>query len=388
MTVQTRPSPLARLGGAIRDSWLVLGLTLVFFLVLEGGWRLLKPVVRPTRATVDSTLFPYHGVPWFEEYRRDENAGENRFDPYRTHWPDPVATRYVNIDSAGRRVTPQPRPDGARPRLVYLLGGSAMWGVDARDSATIPALTAAALRARGITDVEVVNLGQRAYNTTQEAITLQLELAAGRVPAAAVFYNGFNDVRAAQRLGAPGRTLSEVQTAAVLARGRAGFWASLFGVGRHSALVTDLLAAAGWTEFPERAAESTRVCEAAAAWYRRTALGVEGLGRTWGFPVLYVLQPVRDASAKPLSAWEKTAVPKRAGVDSCYAAITAAMADRAGTTFHSLTGLFDGDTGTIFVDNVHITEAANGVVAGRLADLLQPLLSPPPDTTGPRSSRR
>jgi hypothetical protein len=48
----------------------------------------------------------------------------------------------------------------------------------------------------------------------------------------------------------------------------------------------------------------------------------------------------------------------------------------AGLRFVSLTGMFDEDTATVFVDqHAHVTEAANLQIAKRLADVLVPLLA-------------
>ncbi|MDH4130953.1 MAG: hypothetical protein OEV95_04020 [Gemmatimonadota bacterium] len=46
--------------------------------------------------------------------------------------------------------------------------------------------------------------------------------------------------------------------------------------------------------------------------------------------------------------------------------------------FVSLTGIFDAETSTVFVDqNAHVTEEGNRQVAERIADALVPLLTRP-----------
>lgn len=380
-----RPGAGTRVLHAVRDGWLVIGVTLALFLVIEGGYRTIRPILRPARAsTVDSTQHPYATAPWWPQLQREtfERENRNRYDPYRAHWPRPLATRYVNIDTAGHRVTPQPPPAGPAPRRVYLLGGSTMWGIGARDSATIPALVAAALRERGIRDVEVVNLAQRAYNTTQESVTLLLELANGRVPAAAVFLDGFNDITTAIRQGEPGHTFADDRVDQLIRQGQAGFWSQFVGLGRHSLVVMDLLAAAGMAEAGAGGPYPARlICGPVAARYRQTALAVEALGRGFGFPVRYFLQPVLPASHKPPSAWEKQQYTREA-LGPCMAAIDSAMADHREGLFVSLVDLFDADTATVFLDRVHLTEAANRRVAERIADELVVMLGQAPGAAG------
>jgi len=177
-------------------------------------------------------------------------ARKNRYDPYRGFWRVPATSRYVNVNSAGQRVTPQPPVNGDHPRRLFMLGGSTMWGFTARDSFTIPALTAVALRERGMTDVEVVNLAQGAYNSTQEATTLLVELAHGHVPDAAVFLDGSNDIATAVKCGTPGHTYGEEATQQQIDLGVRGFWAELIGLGRHAELIQRLQQAVGISRAP------------------------------------------------------------------------------------------------------------------------------------------
>jgi hypothetical protein len=257
-----------------------------------------------------------------------------------------------------------------------MLGGSTMWGFTARDSSTIPSLTALELAGRGVTDVEVVNLAQAAYNSTQELNTLLLELHHGGRPAIAVFLDGYNDIATGWVHGEPGHTYGDESIGQQIELGGRGFWAELVGLGRHSAVVTRLQEAVGVA--PRRGPPSgPEVCGAVAGYYRNVTRAAEALGQANGFPVVYFLQPVHVASKKRLSQWEE-ALPRQRALAPCIASIDSAMVDRAGTTFHSLQSIFDTDTVTVFVDqNAHITEAANRKVAARIAEVIAPPLGRP-----------
>lgn len=369
---------LTKLGRGIRDGWLVIGVTLALFLVLEAAARLYtsRGSWLAGRRAVASLPHPYAGQPWWPELQRDLGLRDNRFDPYRSHWGGPVRSRYVNVDSQGYRLTVGPPAGDPGERLVFMLGGSTMWGYTARDSMTIPSLTAVLLAERGVRNVRVVNLAQAAYNSTQELNTLVVELARGRVPAAAVFLDGYNDVASAVLLGAPGLTYSQREIDGVIKLGRRGFWAELAGLGRHSVLVDRLRRRMGLAPQAEPIPRSgERVCDPAAAYYRNVAHQARALGREFGFPVFYFLQPVKVASRKSPSPWERH-LPPSGPIEACLASVDSAMASDRGTLFYSLRDLFDADTGTVFIDNhAHITEAANRTVAARIVDVLAPVLS-------------
>jgi hypothetical protein len=375
---------MRRLVEFVRDGWLLAGLTLLLFLVLEGVYAAYRAARAPRGADPGAaTQHPYAAEPWWPAFQGREGlaARRNRYDPYRSHWATPVSAPYVNVDSAGRRRTVQHDLLGGRP--VYLLGGSTMWGYTARDSFSIPSLTARELAARGVRDVEIVNLAQAAYNTTQELNTLILELLAGRQPGLAVFLNGYNDVATGWVHGRAGRTYGEESIDEHIRLGTRGFLSELAGLGRHSALVRRLQATAGIVRARPRVRGGPEVCGEVATYYRRIAHLAEAVGAIHGFPVVYFLQPVHVSSGKRLTPWE-AALRRPRALAPCMQAIDSAMADRAGSLFHSLVDAFDGDSATVFVDaSAHLTEDANATVARRIAEVIGPRLreSAPPSPT-------
>jgi hypothetical protein len=256
-----------------------------------------------------------------------------------------------------------------------MLGGSTMWGWTARDSATIPSLVAARLTARG-EDVEVVSLAQPAFNLTQETITLLLELRRGNVPDVAVFLDGNNEIAPAIQAGSAGHILNEAQTAQALEFGRSGVWRTLLGLGRRSMLVERIGRATG----PAPAAPPPNaLCGDVVRYYRNLVRSVEGLGREFGFSALFLWQPMRATTQKPLTAWERS-IPTTPGyrptVLRCTALADSLMADRLGRSYFQLGSLFDVDTSSVFLDDYgHVTEAANAAIADRITELLEPILA-------------
>jgi hypothetical protein len=361
------------LGGA-RDAWQIFGLALLVLLAVEGAYRLqlaAKLALRPVPTAIPAG-HPYSGQAWYKEFSAALDRRRSLLDPYRAFTLEPMVSPYLNIDSTGQRLTPQPAMPGAR--TVLLLGGSAMWGLSARDSQTIAAHLAVALALRGAGDVQVVSLAEPGYNSTQEAATLTLELAQGRVPAAAVIMDGYNDIAIAMNTGIVGRVYDQSNAQRLLNLGQRGFVAELFGLGRHSALIQRIQAAIGPAQArPARDAE--QICPAVAAYYAGIQRTVQAVARTWGFPALVFLQPHNAASAKPPTPFEAT-LPRDPQLARCFAAIDSAMAPEAGRTFFDLRGVFDADTVTRFVDrHSHVTEDANRIIASLIADRLAPQLA-------------
>jgi len=370
-------------GGILRDLWLMSGATLILFLGLEGLYRA-QAAIRASepesvRTVVDSALHPYAHEAWWGPFQGRDGlkVRYNRFDPYRAFWGTPASSRYVNVDSAGRRVTPQELPpDRGAVRQVFMLGGSTMWGYTSRDSFAIPALVARELHDRGVMDVEVVNLAQGAYNSTQEAATLLLELAHGRIPAAVVALNGYNDIATAYKYGGTGHIYGEAGIAQQIDLGRREFWGELIGLGRHSALVVRLRRKFGLDKpAAEPRPAPDALCADVARYYHGIARVTDAMGREWGFSVVHILQPFQSASHKVPTAWERTLHGPVVHAQ-CATAIEAEMArDPRAISFVSLTGMFDIDSATVFVDeNAHVTEVANRRIAARIADELAPLL--------------
>jgi hypothetical protein len=370
---------LRRILNTVRDGWLMIGIALVMFLLLEGGYRLQAAIRGNDRlaSQVDSSAHPYAHAAWFHDFNDGPdglNARHYLLDPYRGHWPSPLHSRYLNIDSTGRRLTVNRVSNPGTARRVFMFGGSSMWGFAARDSFTIASLLSERLAAQGLDNVEVVNLAQAGFNSTQEATGFLVELARGNIPDVAVFLDGYNDIATGLRWKEPGHVFAEEIAQQRVELGRRGFWGELFGLGRHSDLIARFTTQnsdrdeAGERNFDE-------LCPEIAGYYRRVVLAIQGMAQAYGVQTVTLLQPHHATTKKPLTLWEKTLGPGR-GFVHCTAAIDSAMADRMGQSYFRAYSLFDQESETVFVDrDSHITEAANGKVADYIAGIIAPLLS-------------
>jgi lysophospholipase L1-like esterase len=363
----------------VGTAWLIAGVSLLFFLCLEGGYRVIYGVIHPLRDDAASGLNradqPYHDSTWFRPWlaRREEVLRTaTRYDPYRGWHLVAAAQPGLHIDAEGRRVTPQPPATSAHPRLVFMLGASTMWGYTARDSATIPALVARELARRGVTDIEVVNLANSGYNVTQEAITLMLELRRGRVPAVAVALDGPNDAGAVLLGGAVG----DVHDQALAAQRfeRRSLLADLI---QHSELLKRLLVLTSG----QRPSLGEKACPEVAEYYARMVGQVETLSQAYGFTTYFFSQPVLGRSRKVRTTWERwldsTNVDFQRMIVACSLRADSILRPAMGRTFFPLYDLFDSDTENVFLDRWgHLTEAGNATIANQIADVITGQLLP------------
>ena len=378
---------------ALRTAWDIFGVTLVLLLVGLGAMGLAGRIFRPSPPP-GAAPYPYATEPWYHEFAAEEAATlRMRWTPY-THWHRrPFAGRWVNVDSAGFRVVPQPVSDSAARRQVWFFGGSTMWGTGQRDSATIPAVVARVLDSMGLQGVSVRNLGETGYVSTQGLVRLLLELRDGHRPDVVVFYDGINDAAASAMNGRCGWPQNEGRRGVEFAIGR-------FLVARGRTELGDLLAAMrgqarleggvkplrDLQETPELRAVGHGIVDC----YARNAGLIDALGREFGFHALYFWQPTPSSAPKPLTAFERAVTDStRLGglhpylwVLNRIAAreIDSAMTPLVGARFRSLSGVFAGDSGAVWLDYVgHLTERANSkVAAAMVGPVVRALESGPP----------
>ncbi len=269
-----------------------------------------------------------------------------------------------------------------------MLGGSTMWGYTARDGYTILSLLAAELHARGIRDVEVVNLAQSGFNVTQDVITLLLELRRGEVPTVVVFLDGHNDIAAAGWFREAGHGLWDAQLAARLEEGHrlkddlGRLGDHLLVVGRVQRIFVRRLGPHEPTPLPLE-----RVCRDIGLQYRNLIRTVQTLGEAGGFEAVFLWQPMLATTRKPLTPFEETVKDEpykrppgwpayRGMLRRCSGVVESMMTEQRGRMFFPLDTLFDHDTSTVFLDDYeHLTEAADARVAATLADILAPKLA-------------
>lgn len=314
----------------------------------------------------------------FEEYNRTTTT----YQPFVGWRREPFAGRTTNVDSMGRRQTPDPAPQQPKRFTVYFFGGSTMWGTGADDAHTIPALFA-----RLWPDCSVFNYGEKAWNSRQELDQLITLYAGGHRPDAVVFYDGANDVyHQCTRLTdtVPGHARVEYLRQAAKLGHRVGivrackalFLENLIALTAEIRKLETFRKAGGPCSTFVCLCESQRAEAVAdnllANWQMAKTL-VEAHGGIF----LPVLQPV-IFEGKPYTAHLGGNLDRPYGIAATYELMYALIRERLrehpiGSNVLDLTDAFDGDR-LLYIDFCHVTREGNAIVAERIFHKLQHVL--------------
>jgi hypothetical protein len=373
------------LKGLLRYLAIVAGVNMsLFFLAELAGWmiapgRYRNPPPVTADAWIHSDALGGTDTLWLKEFV-DEfcRSYTARWTSYLYFRREPFSGRHINVDSAGRRSTPQfgaDGGDGQRNPAVFLLGGSTMWGTGARDSSTIPAALARLIASNpGERQVRVVNMGESGYVSTQSLIALELELRRGNVPDGVILYDGINDVFAAYQNNEAGLPQNEQNRATefnllqrggrMLGLGIDDLWKRTVTAGVVGA-VRDLILGPP----PEPAATSQdRLAADVVRLYRGNLEILDALSRHYGFRYRAYWQPVvfskRDPSSYELKQSEKMEHVRQLYLE-VYRRISTDSTLRSNPNFHNLSGIFDG-IGPVYLDFCHVTERANVIIAAQI----------------------
>jgi lysophospholipase L1-like esterase len=166
------------------------------------------------------TLAAYQGKPWAPQYFKDLASCASQ--SARAHHPryaryvlqdinEDCATRFVNYSGRVRRTwNPQAAP-GVRVYEIGMFGGSTMEGLGAIDDETIASHLSRLANGSGDGSVvyHVTNFGVSGYTFTQSLVKLVTLLRDGHRFDAVVFYGGDNDIDYAYDLGEVGALEAE-----------------------------------------------------------------------------------------------------------------------------------------------------------------------------------
>jgi len=370
--------------GFVRDTWLIVGVTLFLLFGIEALYRL-QGSVRGGGRDPDPVAVEA-AADWMPEYLEEFAAAtvDQRWHPYVYARTAGFSGRFVNVDGAGLRRTVQKAipPDA---REVYMFGGSTMFGTFQRDHRTLPSTLAARMEQCG-PPARFLNFGQSGRVFTQEVLDLLVQLRDGARPRVVIFYDGLNDVVAAIQNNRPGWPQNE--------RNRARDWDLGQNVffGQSDSRAAMYLGWAAATRFqllqrirpfrvtgslPALAEKKANDAAALVASYAATVQVVQALSREYGFVPVYVWQPSIHATRKRMTSFEAQALEQLQNNDfgrrqialhrEVAVKIDPSARGVAGNRFLNLSAVFDGETRPVFADRLgHTYESANDILAHAL----------------------
>jgi hypothetical protein len=395
----------------VRFAWLVpsvLGSLLAVTIVEAGAEALfaIRDALRPQdyRTEADAIAAAPWRIRYFQELAIAQRAEWRSYVHWRVR---PFFGEFINVDANGLRHTWNPEAcasrEGGSREDVYFFGGSTVWGTGARDDYTLPSRLSAML-ATGADPplVCVTNFGQPGFVSSQELITLLMELRGGARPDVVVFYDGDNDAFAAFQEGVAGLAQNEdhrraefnlsrspgelLRRSAMALLGRSALYRMADGL---RARISGPRPAAG-----ARRAEWAQLARSVVATYEWNVRLVEDLARLRGFRARFYWQPL--VFDKPhRTAFELRVVaehPEWGGEEfelfwkevEAEVARSRALADDS--NFRNLGDVFHDDPEPLFMDMAHLCERGNTIVADRISQDLREL--PLAETAAPKQSEK
>jgi lysophospholipase L1-like esterase len=392
---------LHKLGRGLRIAWLQAGIFIVLLVVVDSAIRI--GIYLTTARTVDSrvTADGYTGSAWVTTYFADLAGAWVKWNPYSYWIGAPYRSRYLNIGADGLRATiagNHPHDPAHKPIRIFVFGGSTMWGEGARDAYTIPSWLQRMLDDSPY-DVRVSNYGQDGYVNSQEMILLFEQLRRGNIPSLVIFYDGFNDCTSAMINRAAGETFGEenrriefnafnqwATANSILYKRAATTFAINSGLGRVASKIVQVLEP---RRFEERNGEliamqtdrdyiggmpGPEIQEQVVQVYLADKRLIEAAGRSFGFKALFFWQPTVWTKARltDYEAQQKWLPGEKQFMTAVYQRVAATAQPQ---DIHDLSGIFGTSRRPYFIDDAHLTEEGNRIVAQAMLPLVLKALS-------------
>lgn len=312
--------------------------------------------------------------PWFADWVEayDTLGGTSTLSQYTgMEYPDIRSRHLTYLD--GVRRSWEPPPDECRPPVdVWMFGGSTMFGAGQRDGHTIASELARAAHRSGV-HLRVQNRGVPGDVSwiEQRRFERALTMTDAR-PDLVVFYDGFNDLRAVEWAYMAGRDVE------------GGLWS--LNDRDLMLYVTELVEeevdgetffVADRIDVNARPADQRAVVDATLFQLAMSREVSERFATDQGIPMVQFLQPwnatrqrLADGDAATSPELRERARRIRDGVPEGVIDLTAAL---------------DSSDAAFFTDDIHTNEAANPLIAARMWDHIEPIVTaivPDPEAPG------
>ena len=366
---------LGRVSAFFGTLWRTVGIVLLLLLltdavldeVLDDGWadeQIVAGAKMPSREASDA----YAGVAWQDAYRSEHRAAKDmRWEPYLYWRRKAFGGEHIFVNEQGERRTwaLEPAPAAA---TVWVFGGSTIWGTGVTNEETVPSWLARHAANQGMS-LNVRNLGESGYVSTQGVIALLRELQRGERPDVVVFYDGVNDVFAALQAQQAGIPQNEVLRQLDFAAGRGNVvaWAL-----RHLQGIAKLTG----TARPD--IDVSSLADSVAETYQTNMRAVAALGEQFGFDAFFFWQPSVFSRDHP-TAFEQRIIDAswrthRALQVAATAEVRMRLAEQ--DRFVDLSSGVDGARETVYLDFAHLGPRGNEIVAREIFHQIQGAWNP------------
>ena len=379
MAARIRPKKLVK---AYEQTAVIVLNTLLFFIAIEMliiimfNVQFITTGSQETPSGSDLALYTEEDREWHDQFGEEYETVQTslEYSAYDLWQRNPFDGETINIREDGTRVTANTACDEADAYRIYMYGGSTLWGLGVADWMTIPSYLQDEINAAALDrPVCIVNQADLAMVNTQEMIRLIKQLQRGDVPDLVIFYDGVNDVIAANQQNEPGlhRTYSNFN--AVFATGVSHPLVTLI---RNSYTVRFIRALGGSAENDDEVATTTDevpLSQQVVDLYLENLRIINALGAEYGFEVIFFWQPVMIVGDKPLTEQEETmaeAPPDELVqlFQETYAIVEETAPDI--DNLYAITRVFDGVEDMLFIDYNHVSYVGNERIAQAMRDIV------------------
>ncbi len=373
---------MSRFFSILKDVWFIFLITVLLLGIVEGILRHTLP--KPEDAyRISPGVGKFNG--WEAEVFQDnpdtpglrrghKGTKTMRWKPY-VHWRRaPYTNGYFNIDEQGLRQTWTAHLGEPLP-LVFVMGGSTVWGSGVSDDDTLPSKLAQVLSQQG-RDVRVLNFGESGWVFTQSLIALMRELQRGNVPDVVVFYDGINDVTAALQEHAAGTPQNESQRRLEFNMTHGSGVRMLVAILDELEGVRKLVHALNGAPAPDY--PDTLPADIVSV-YEANIRIAKALAKEWGFDVLFYWQPI-VFTKRSLTEHESRAQGfiLTAHRDLHLAAngeIATSTMLRETPEFRDISDILDDIKAPLYFDFCHLSPEGNAVIAETMMPDLMAVLN-------------
>lgn len=382
----------------LTQPWFVgIGVSVVLILCMELYLRGYDYVFDDANVLVDGDVIDERflgeeNIAWQSAYWKEFNGIEAQWTPYVYWRRKPFSGEFININQRGVRYTIL--PSDSTDMEIFFFGGSTMWGTGARDNHTIPSEFVTIL-AQNDVNVKAINFGESGYISQQDNILFQFQLQQDNIPDIAIFYWGYNDILSIWGSNHIGLPLNESNRVAEFQFGRDTQWelpnnTALITLLYNTSLGARLLSKLGieeiqldntvvdisvmgglenanllLTSYPGNEADD--IIE----YLVNIMAQIEYLAKLNNIEVVFVWQPVPYLK-EPLCSHEKAYIeefPGRFKLSTLFLDVDAKLRKLAqgnDSNLFVISDLFKDHEECVFIDEIHITEEGNRMVAEQL----------------------
>lgn len=365
------------------DLWIIFGVTLLILILIEVFFKFYFYFTSDDDHRLQSDC--YKNVEWVNDYYQEFNAcNVEEWESYVYWRRKPYKGKYINVDANKRRKTVYSVENSVRFKpdyRIFMFGGSTMWGTGVRDEYTIPSLVGELLSRQGY-HVEILNFGESGYVSSQEVVSLGLELQKNNIPNIVVFYDGVNNVFSSFQQGKAGipqnefNRKKEFNTLISKKKSLFVFLESLKSLASFRFVVQlsqsgkSLNVAYNDKELKQLAKETIDI-------YQQNMRLVYSWGEAMGFHSLFYWQP-SIFDKKMLSEYEHEVVNNVEYIRDFNKIVKTQLipqdVNHGSLSYYDISDLFYDEKEPVFIDYCHVSEYANTEIAKRMAKDLVSIL--------------